>query len=201
MVTKTGIQQTLCVSKDINKRFTKALEENEILEKIDGKYRINPAYHFGGMAKERKVIKLFTTTLKLLAEVIKPAELGFLYKLLPYVHFDTNMICTNPHEGQPELIQYLNEKAISELLNKDYKEVKTLLRKLRKAGVLAKTTGKDDERNNFHHLNPYIFYRKSGRPNDTLNGIFAASPYCPKNRGDFCTPFFHLGGTFAPYHN
>lgn len=181
MTKKVDIQKTLCISKDTNKRFCKALEDNSILEVANGVYRINPMYHFRGKSHDQKVIKLFTTTLKKLCNTINPNELGFLYKLLPYVHLETNMICINPFERDPMKIQYLNIQTIAEITGIHKKKIQTLIRGLRKGGVIRESIG-EDKRHNFITLNPYIFYRKSGQPDNTLKSMFASSPYSPKNR-------------------
>jgi transcription initiation factor IIE alpha subunit len=176
---KVDIQKTLNISKETNKRLCKSLKDTGILEVDNGKYRINPTYHFKGKINEQKVIKLFATTLKKLCKEIKPNELGFLYKLLPYVHYDTNMICINPHETNPENIEFLNIQGIAEITGIHKNKIPQLIRELRKGGVVAETTLKD-KRHTFIILNPYIFYRKSGQPDNTLKGIFSSSPYSPK---------------------
>ncbi|MEI4622137.1 hypothetical protein KFD70_19165 [Bacillus pfraonensis] len=179
MTKKVDIEHTLGVTNSTNKRLCKALESNGILEEVEGGYRINPTYHFRGQVQEQKIIKLFTTTLKHLCEVLKPAEIGFLYKLLPYVHYETNMVCINPHEVDPTKIEFLNIKAIAQLVDMEEKKVSTLLTKLRK-GLIVAEVRRQDKKNIFFVLNPYIFYRKSGKPDDTLRGMFAASPYTSK---------------------
>lgn len=179
MTKKVDIQRTLQIPQSTNKRLCKTLEDDGILEWVDGQCRINPAYHFKGQMQDKKVIKLFTTTLKQLCAVLKPAELGFLYKLLPYVHYNTNMICINPHEVDPQKVEYLNQKAISHITGIHEKKIPALLRGLRKGGVIAETT-LEDKRHTFITLNPYIFYRKSGQPDSTLRSMFAATPYTPK---------------------
>lgn len=179
MTKKIEIQSALNISKDVNKRFSKALEDNGVLEKVNGKYRVNPAYHFRGKIKEEMVIKLFTTTLKQLCEVLKPAEIGFLYKLLPYIHYETNMICFDPNVIEPYDIEFLNVKAIAQLIGMEEKKVSTLLTKLRKASIVAEVR-RENKKNIFFVLNPYVFYRKSGFPDDTLRGMFISSPYTLK---------------------
>lgn len=179
MTKKVDIHKALGISKDVNKRLCKELEDNGILENIDGKYRINPKYHFKGKVHNRKVVKLFTTTLKQLCKTIQPAELGFLYKLLPYVHYETNMICINPIEIDPTKIEYLNLKGISEITGIHEKKVSDLIKGLRKGKIIRESIG-EDKRHTFIKLNPYIFYRKSGQPDNTLKAEFASSPYSPK---------------------
>lgn len=181
MTKKVDIEHALDITNSTNKRLCKALESNGILEEVKGGYRINPTYHFRGQTQEQKIIKLFTTTLKQLCKILKPAEIGFLYKLLPYVHYETNMICINPHEIDSKEIQYLNIENIAQITEIHQKKISILLRSLRKSGVIAETI-LEDKRHTFITLNPYIFYRKSGQPDNTLKGMFAASPYAPKNR-------------------
>ncbi|MBU8768767.1 replication/maintenance protein RepL [Cytobacillus oceanisediminis] len=179
MTKKTDIQKALGVSKETNKRLCKALETNGILEKNDGRYRINPKFHFKGKNKNRKVVKLFTTTLKRLCNVLSANELGFLYKLLPYVHFETNMICINPFEKEPQKVEFLNVKGIAEVTGLHEDNISLLLTSLRKGRIIVETI-REDKRNKYFTLNPYIFYRKSGQPDNTLKGLFASSPYSPK---------------------
>jgi hypothetical protein len=176
---KVDIQKTLGIPAKTNQRLCKALEDNGILQVVDGKYRINPKYHFKGQAHDQKIIKLFSTTLKRLCETINPAELGFLYKLLLYVHMKTNMICINPFEKEPEKIEFLNVKCIAELVDMEQKKVVALLSRLRKSKIVVESV-REDKRNTFITLNPFIFYRRSGQPDDTLKGHFASSPYSPK---------------------
>ena len=179
MTKKVDIQKTLGITESTRKRLCKALEDNSILEVVDGKYRINPKYHFKGQANDKKVIKLFTTTLKDLCKSLNPNELGFLYKLLPYVHYETNMICINPFERDPNKIKFLNIEGISEKTGMNEKKIPALITGLRKSKIIRESVG-EDKRNTFIKLNPYIFYRKSGKPDNSLKAEFASSPYSPK---------------------
>jgi hypothetical protein len=181
MTKKTDIQKALGISKDVNTRFCKAVEDIGVLEKVDGRLQINPSYHFNGTINDQKVIKLFTTTLTRLCETLKPVELGFLYKLLPFVHLETNMICINPFEDEPSKIQFLNIQGIAEVTGIHEKNVSSLIRELRKQTIVVESI-REDKRNTFITLNPYIFYRKGGLPDKTLKGMFASSPYAIKKR-------------------
>jgi DNA-binding MarR family transcriptional regulator len=176
---KVDIQKILGIQAKTNQRLCKELEDNGILEVVDGKYRINPKYHFKGQAHDQKVIKLFSTTLKRLCETIKAKELGFLYKLLPYVHLSTNMICINPFEKDLEKVEYLNIEGIADITGLTRQSVANLIDELKKDKIVAKTTI-EDERHTFITLNPYIFYRISGKPNDNLKVMFVSSPYSAK---------------------
>jgi hypothetical protein len=115
-ITRKEMAKAVGTSEATFKRFFSEIQRNGIVTKSDGEYYINPKFHFRQQANSDHVIKLFTTPLKQLKDELKPAELGFLYKLLPYVHYDTNMICANPFVV-PEPIQFLNKSMISELVD------------------------------------------------------------------------------------
>lgn len=97
------------------KRFWCEMKKFGIIIAYKGEYYVNPRFHFRGKAEGKRVIKLFLTNLKRLRDDITPSELGFLYKLLPYVHYDTNMICADPFT-EPENIQFLNKSQIALLV-------------------------------------------------------------------------------------
>jgi hypothetical protein len=160
-------------------RFWNEVRSHGIVIEKKGEYYVNPRFHFRSEAKSDRVIKLFTTTLKQLRNDLKPAELGFLYKLLPYVHFETNMICADPFTA-PEDIQFLNKSQIAELVEMEEKKTSKMLDKLRKSGVIAETIRGEDKRVRLFTLNPYVFYRRKGQPDDTLRNMFASTPYSPK---------------------
>jgi DNA-binding MarR family transcriptional regulator len=157
-------------------RFWTEVRSNGIVTVYNCEFYINPRFHFRCKSKSDRVIKLFTTTLKQLEDELKPSELGFLYKLLPYVYYDTNMICVDPFT-EPGEIQFLNKSQIALLVEMEEKKTSKMLDKLRKAGVIAETIRQDDKRDRIFTLNPYLFYRKKGKPDVTLRGLFASTPY------------------------
>ncbi|WP_342042593.1 hypothetical protein [Bacillus sp. OTU2372] len=170
------MQKALGISKPTFQRFWAAMISNGIIFKDNGEFYVNPDFHFRHQPNHNRVIKLFTTTLKQLTDKLTASELGFLYKLLPYVHYDTNMICADPFT-EPENIKFLNKTQIAILVDMDEKKASKLLDKLRKIGIIVETIRQDDKRDHIFTLNPYVFYRKKGKPDDTLRGLFASTPY------------------------
>ncbi len=175
-ISRKEMLKVLMVSKATFQRFWAAMISNGIITKIDGEFYVNPDFHFRHQPNHNRVIKLFTTTLKQLTDELTASELGFLYKLLPHVHYDTNMICADPF-AEPEKIQFLNKTQIALLVDMDEKKTSKQLDKLRKIGVVVETIRQDDRRDRIFTLNPYVFYRKKGRTDDTLRGLFASTPY------------------------
>jgi hypothetical protein len=90
------------------------------------------------------------------------------------------MICADPFT-EPENIEFLNKTQIAELVEMDADKTYKMLNKLHKLGVVAETS-RGDKRNRFYTLNPFVFYRKKGQPDDTLRAMFMSSPYVPKKR-------------------
>jgi hypothetical protein len=175
-LTKAEIPKEIGLSQSTFKRFWDEMIKHEIIIIKNGEYFVSPQFHFRGKSEGRNVIKLFITTLKRLKNELSASELGFLYKLLPYVHYDTNMICADPFT-KPENIQFLNKSQIALLVNMEEKKAAKVLDKLRKTDVIAETIRQDDKRDHIFTLNPYVFYRKKGKPDDTLRGLFASTPY------------------------
>ncbi|WP_245640437.1 helix-turn-helix domain-containing protein [Neobacillus massiliamazoniensis] len=175
-LTRKELPRALGTSESTFIRLWKEMYSYGIISEKNGEFYVNPYFHFSGQPKHNRVIKLFKTTLKQLKDQLTASELGFLYKLLPYVHYDTNMICANPFTD-PENIQFLNKTQIALLVGMDEKKTSKLLDKLRKIGVIAETIRQDDRRDRIFTMNPYVFFRKRGQPDDTLCGLFASTPY------------------------
>ena len=163
-------------NRTVNKFIRSMTDRGVIEERADG-YYINRKYHFRDEAFNERVIKTFMSALKKASEMVSKADLGILYRLLPYVHYSTNMICINPFEQDAEKIEYLNAGAVAELVGIHERKARAALDRLRKAGIIAETTLRDRKREVFYTLNPYIFYRKPGKPDESLRAMFAATPY------------------------
>lgn len=180
MKTKTDLGNGLGVKKVASRnKIIDALIEVSAIEVDENGYKMNPDIHIRNAVTGNELIKLFKTTLEKLSNDLKPAELGYLYKLLPYVHYQTNLVCSDPFEENPENLFFLNQASLGELLGLEHKEIKNFITKLRKKGVIAEALNESDARNKKYYVNPYIFYRKKGYPDDTLRSMFKSSPYHP----------------------
>jgi hypothetical protein len=174
-LTRKEMPKALGTSESTFNRFWKEMQNYGIINGKNGGFFVNPYFHFRQQPKNNRVIKLFFTPLKQLIKELTASELGFLYKLLPYVHFDTNIICADPFT-EPENILFLNKTQIALLVGMEEKKASKILDKFRKIGVIAETIRQDDKRDRIFTLNPFIFYRKKGKPDDTLRGLFASTP-------------------------
>lgn len=174
---RKDLAKVLRVSNRTIKNVVNELKAHEVIfEQADGTFTINDRYHFRKKAGADVdvLIKTFSTALKRFN--VKPADLGFVYKLLPNVHYETNIICADPFVEQPQDVRFLNEKQIAELVGMTESKTKETLKRLRKAGVVG-VWNSDDSREKLTVLNPYVFYRKQGKPDSTLQALFSAHAY------------------------
>lgn len=170
-MTKADIQRVLDLKKTAFYEFFSAMTENGIIYEVNGKWAVNDAYHFRGTSDNQHVIKSFTTRVRELYTARNAKKLGFIYKLLPYIHFETNTVCANPYEAAVEKTQQLSKQEIAKLTGVSEKTVYSYLRtmKLGDEHVFAEIRrGKE----RYYKLNPFIFYRKNGQPDATLREMF-----------------------------
>ncbi|MEK4801036.1 helix-turn-helix domain-containing protein [Oceanobacillus sp. FSL K6-0118] len=114
------------------------------------------------------MVKTFSTTLKKLN--LKPADLGAIYKLLPYVHYETNLVCKNPFEVNPKNVEFCNKTELAELIGISRSKASEVLAELTRAGVIIEIKRKaslmseaqGDGRETVVALNPSIVSRLQG---------------------------------------
>jgi DNA-binding CsgD family transcriptional regulator len=170
-MTKHDIQEVVGLKKSAFAEFFRDMTENGIIAEVDGHYIVNSAYHFKGSTDNPNVIKSFTAKVRELYTGRNANKLGFVYKLLQYIHFETNTVCENPFEKDVALITQLTKQEIAEVTGVSEKTVYSYLRKMKLGDeyVFAEIR-RGNER--YYKLNPFIFYRKNGRPDATLREMF-----------------------------
>jgi len=175
-MTRDDIMSKLGIKKDAFHEYLLAMTSNNIIlvELVDGvkQYHIDKRYHWRGSTNNPHVIKSFIANVKKLYKDVGVKDLGFVYKLLPYVHFETNYICSNPYEIYPDRLKKLNR---SDLANLTGEGENTVLAKIKKMHVgdepifATVRAGKS-----VHYMvNPSLFYRRDGAPDSTLIATFA----------------------------
>lgn len=118
-------------------------------EKAGVRYIVNPEFHnMGGMGDNKgNFVRLYTEAIKQLTKEIRlidgkpcrisPGALGFFYKLMPYIHMDTNSIVHNPEDPSRENARLALETELHTITGVDRKTVKKYMRELNHFGVLA----------------------------------------------------------------
>lgn len=171
---KQDIANKLKLSIRSFREFMRYMIHNGIIRCDDGVYSVDKRYHWRGALEQSRAIKSFIDTVKQLYTDTDAKDLGFIYKLLPYVHWETNFICSNPNELNPDEIIPLNKSDIAELTGMTEKSVYTKLRNL-KLGDEYVFADVAYGKSHYCVINHRLFYRKDGYPDATLRAIFAIS--------------------------
>ncbi|MCU5519824.1 hypothetical protein [Bacillus cereus] len=152
--------------------FIKACMKYRIITEEDGVYAVNPRYHFRGVFSNRYVVKSYTAKIRRVYREVKATDIGLIYRMLPFIHYDTNALCENPSEVDPKKIRWFNRKELSEAIGINSDTLGRRLPKMTIDGsyVVARIkVGNEPERYTF---NPNVFYRKGCEPDKTLQAMF-----------------------------
>jgi hypothetical protein len=154
--------------------------DNEIIAVDDvGYYYVNQRYHFRGATRNQAVVRAYTVKVRETYREGNAADLGLVYRMLPFVHLATNALCENPTERDPLKIRWFNGKELAEAIGFHEKTLSKRLARLKVGDeyVLARLKiGKDETR---YVFNPNVFYRDSATPDRTLIAMFNVN-YRPK---------------------
>lgn len=109
-MTKKDIQKALGLTDSTFKRFFKDMKDNSIIFEANDKFYINPDYFTKGevdkeIKKNKNYCRLFINTIRDLYEGCKTSQhkvLSSIYQLIPFVHYEHNIVCHNPQEPTQE---------------------------------------------------------------------------------------------------
>ncbi len=168
---KADIQRAVGLKRTAFGDFFRSMVAKGIIVEEDEVYYVNDAYHFKGNTSNVNTIKSFTAKVRELYTARNAKKLGFIYKLLPYIHFETNTVCANPFEKDVKEIRQLSKSEIADITGLTEKTVYSYLRnmKLGDEFVFAEIRSGNYR---YYKINPFIFYRKRGRPDATLREMF-----------------------------
>jgi hypothetical protein len=155
--------------------FLRACVEHGIIIENNGTYAVNPHYHFRGAFADQYVVKSYTTKIKRVYREVKATDIGLIYRMLPFVHYETNALCENPFETNPDKIRWFTRKTLAEAIGVSPSEISRRLPKMTFDGeyVIAQVIvgGK-----RVYMFNPWVFYRKNSEPDKTLQAVFNVKP-------------------------
>lgn len=152
--------------------FLRKCLDNGIITKNDnGSYNVNPRYHFRGVTHNRAVVRSYTAKIKAAYREVNAADLGLMYRMLPYVHYGTNALCDNPTERDPLNIRWFNGKELADAIGVHEKYLARRLPKMKFAGeyVIGRFHLGDTRK---YVFNPNVFYRKSTAADDSTIALF-----------------------------
>ncbi|WP_143804820.1 hypothetical protein [Paraliobacillus ryukyuensis] len=124
-------------------------------------------------ASTKKTAKVFMNNIKELyaEDKIKPADLGFVYSIVPFVNYHHNLLTANPYEMDASKDKYLTVSDISEALGMHSKEVAKKLSSIKWDGMSVFTRIKRG-RDTIIKANPLIVFRQEGYPPASMYAEF-----------------------------
>jgi hypothetical protein len=155
--------------------FLDACITHNIINESRNIYSVNPCYHFRGAFNDQYIVKTYTAKIKRVYREVKATDIGLIYRMLPFIHYETNALCENPFEANPAFIRWFNRKTLAEAIGVSPGEISRRLPKMTFDGeyVIAQVNvgGK-----RMYMFNPWVFYRKNSEPDTTLQAVFNVKP-------------------------
>jgi hypothetical protein len=173
---KRDVKYLLNLGDTAFKSFYKEIKEKELLFEANGKIYLNPVYVNKGKSnfKDKEYARMFIDTTRELYENCKPRQhkhLSYVYQLLPFLHYETNILCKNPEEIDINKLDKLHFTDICRMLNlsNDKKTMDKLKRDLFKFYIT-----RDDEKyyflsyvtirqeigtRSYYVVNPYVVWK------------------------------------------
>ncbi|MCM3705838.1 MULTISPECIES: hypothetical protein [Cytobacillus] len=93
--------------------------------------------------------------------------------MLPYVHYKTNSLCDNPFEQDPMKIRWFNRRELADAIGVDPATLGRRLSKMTFGGEFVIARIKFNSTVEKYTFNPSVVYRRDGKPDDTLQAMFA----------------------------
>ena len=124
VMNKNKMKSILGLTDSTFKRFFKDVKENSMIFEVEGRYYLNTDYFIKGAVENfdsvnKSYCRLYINTVRSLYEgctkVIQHRTLAHVLQLIPYIHYEHNILCKNPNEPT-DIPDYLTLKDICELL-------------------------------------------------------------------------------------
>ncbi|WP_239613917.1 hypothetical protein [Cohnella mopanensis] len=152
--------------------FLTACIKHGIITESDGKHAVNPRYHFRGAARNNSVIRMYSARIKQSYDsAAKAADLGLVYRMLPFVNYELNALCSNPTERDPYEINWLSGKELAEAIGIGETELSRRIRRITvgEEYVIARISIGGITR---YMFNPLVFKRNSRPVDETAQAMF-----------------------------
>lgn len=175
LITKKDLIEMLRLSKAESYNTMNYLFENGLIIEDREYIKINSDICIKGKIKRKtEVVRMFDNAIKEIYENSLPKEhkkLALLIKLLPYVHYDINVICENPYEKYEELITPINLTELTSILG--YSSIQKMKKGLMDVRVNNESVIMVSKINNKDMIvvNPKIYYK--GNKMEEMKGIIS----------------------------
>lgn len=120
-MSRTDIKKVLKLSDTAFKAFLSDLKANNLLFESNGKYYISQDYFSRGKSnfKDKEYTRIYIDTTRFLYENCtsrQHKQLSYIFQLVPFMHYELNILCDNPLEPDVYKLKKLNLTNICEML-------------------------------------------------------------------------------------
>lgn len=120
-LTRKDLKELLNLTDRTFNNFLKEAKEKNLLYCVDKKHYLSPNYFSRGVCpfNRKEYARIFINTTRELYTKSKSSQhsnLAYVFQLIPYIHYDTNVLCRNPREQNTKLLEKLSLKDICEML-------------------------------------------------------------------------------------
>lgn len=120
-MTRADIKKVLGLGDTAFKSFMADMRKNELIYEAEKKFYINQDYFSKGKIQYegKDYTRIYISPTRFLYEKSKPKQhkqLSYIFQLIPYMNFETNILCSNPSESDFYKLEKLNLKQICEIL-------------------------------------------------------------------------------------
>lgn len=159
---QADIQRIIGRSKANTTAVLKRLEELGVISKeVSGRsnvYAFNGEFHtYGSVHDGVKFTKLYQYHANEITRDLDLNELGLLYKILPYFHYQTYYLCANPDEPEETAIEHLTRERLADLIGHEPETVSRLVSRLQSKGVILSTKAVNSVN---YIVHPDVMYRQ-----------------------------------------
>lgn len=118
--------------------------------------RINEVFHFIGKGDKKGTTKVYKERAKSLIEKLTLQELGVLYKIMPYFHWEHMVLCSNPDQMNTDYLGVLSLEELADLVNVDRRTLERIMPKLVSKNAVMKA---QNGNRTSYIVNPRLFFR------------------------------------------
>lgn len=181
------IAEVLSITTQTVNILLKKLEKKELISRnkieVSGKQHkavfINDAYCFRkgigaefSNKKTDRAVKVFINSLQdAYNEGLQPAEIGFIYKTIQFIHYDSNLLVTNPTEKELRELNTLSLEALAKIMKLSVTETSRRLTSIQWNNMYVFGRIRVGRKLRIK-ANPYLLYRKAGEFDGALGAEF-----------------------------
>ncbi|ANY67723.1 hypothetical protein BBD42_15555 [Paenibacillus sp. BIHB 4019] len=158
-----------------------------LIAEKDGKrnvYNVSEAYHTIGRAiKGTTFTRIYQTKTRTDIAKVSIQAAGFLYKMIPYIHYEYMYLCCNPNVRHSDEIRHLSQARFASEVGVDDETASRCMRELIVAGFVMRSEAFGAK---IIRMNPDVMYRKKPRAENDEYTEFVRNEFKQALRAEEC---------------